>query len=70
MNIKKEYEENGYIITEYENGDLIKVLKAYTPSNVELEKFEEYIPEKEIKDYKMEIDMEYIKCLLEIQGGL
>ena len=61
MEILNKYEENGYIITEYDNGCIIKELK--TISNT----FEETIPTEE-ESYKAKIlnQLEYIACLGEL----
>ena len=70
MNVLNQYEENGYIITEFENGTILKNIISddiiEEPDQVE----EEYISQEEIYQSKVLTDLEYLKCLAEINGGI
>lgn len=67
MEIKNQYEENGYKITEYTNGVIIRELITF---NDNIEEYIEPLSENELRTLKMESDLEYIKCLQEIQIGI
>ncbi|WP_250277362.1 hypothetical protein [[Clostridium] colinum] len=55
--IIKEYEENGKIVQEFQNGIIVKISK------------EKYLDINENELFKAQtiIDLEYIKCVLELQ---
>lgn len=65
MKVIKQYEENGYIITEFENGNIEKIIKSDA----------EEVPtftEKEIVDAQILNKLDYLECLLELnmlKGG-
>ena len=66
MNINKQFEEDGYIITEYDNGTTEKILKSDDRFIIE----SDFISENELFKAKTLSDLEYIKCLVEINVEL
>lgn len=66
MEISKIYEENGYIITEYDNGTIEKSLKS--DENVIIKN--EFITENELLINNILLDLEYIKCSLENNNNI
>lgn len=66
MNINKQFEEDGYIITEYDNGTTEKILKSDDSFIIE----SDFISENELFKAKTLSDLEYIKCLVEINVEL
>lgn len=71
--IKKEYELDGNIVTEYDNGITVKVPadhEAPERSILELEKEAAVmLSETYLKQMNFEADIEYIKCLMELLLG-
>lgn len=66
MEIVKQYKENGYLITEYANGTITQEI---IPTNIIEEiAFEETQPPTDIE--KMQVQLEYVTCLLELQNGI
>ena len=66
MEIKNKYEENGYLITEYTNGTITQEI---IPTNIIEEiAFEETQSPTDIE--KMQVQLEYVTCLLELQNGI
>ncbi|MDE6357670.1 MAG: hypothetical protein K2L15_03665 [Eubacteriales bacterium] len=66
MEIKNQYEENGYRITEYTNGTVVEEVIT-SNENIELT---EQLTEEQLHRLKIESDLEYIKCLQEISLGI
>ncbi len=64
MEIKNQYEENGYKITEYNNGTVVKEIISV------IENEREPLSPEELHRLKVESDLEYIKCLQELQVGV
>ena len=69
MEIVKKYQEDDYEIIEYENG-VIEKFRILENSVEEPEQIEEYISQEEIYQAKVLTDLEYLKCLAEINGGM
>ena len=70
MKILKEYKENGYIFKEYENGMVIKELIDSKENILKIENtVNEHLDDEDFKT-KMILDIEYLKCLAEINGGM
>lgn len=69
MEIVKKYQEDDYEIIEYENGTIEK-FRILENSVEEPEQVEEYISQEEIYQAKVLTDLEYLKCLAEINGGM
>lgn len=66
MEIKNKYEENGYLITEYTNGTITQEI---IPTNIIEEiAFEETQPPT--TEEQMQVQLEYMTCLLELQNGI
>lgn len=61
MEIKNQYEKDGYIITEFENGFIEEVLK----NNGSFEDIKEKITEEELFKANIETNIDYITCMLE-----
>ena len=70
MNVLNQYEENGYIITEFENGTILKTIISDDIVEEPEQPEEEYISQEEIYQSKVLTDLEYLKCLAEINGGI
>ena len=66
MEIKNQYEENGYMITEYTNGVVVQEIIIL---NEDIEPTEQ-LTEEQLHRLKIESDLEYIKCLQEISAGI
>ena len=69
MNIINQYEQDGYTITEFENGTILKNIISDDIIE-EPEQLQEYISQEEIYQAKVLTDLEYLKCLAEINGGI
>lgn len=69
MEIVKKYQEDDYEVVEYENGTIEK-FRILENSIEEPEQVEEYISQEEIYQAKVLTDLEYLKCLAEINGGM
>ena len=69
MKVIREYEEDGYILKEYENGAIVKEIIGRLENIEETESFlNEYLDDEKFKRNMM-LDIEYLKCLAEINGG-
>ncbi len=67
MNIINEYEEDGYKIIEYENGNTEKIL--ISDEIVEEEQIEQpFISQQEIINAQIINELEYLKCLTELNS--
>ncbi len=67
MNIINEYEEDGYKIIEYENGNTEKIL--ISDEIAEEEQLEQpFISQQEIINAQMINELEYLKCLAELNS--
>lgn len=69
MNIINQYEQDGYTITEFENGTILKNIISDDIIE-EPEQLQECISQEEIYQAKILTDLEYLKCLAEINGGI
>lgn len=64
MKILEQYEENGYLITKFENGAIVEeLITKDLQEDLKLN-------EEELKKLEFEEKIEYITTLLELQGGL
>ena len=61
-NIVREYEENGYLVREYENGTIVRLLQPN-----ETEETERLPTLEEIQDQIL-LNTEYLVCLAEINN--
>lgn len=67
MNIINEYEEDGYKIIEYENGNTEKIL--ISDEIAEEEQLEQpFISQQEIINAQIINELEYLKCLAELNS--
>lgn len=67
MKIIKTYEEDGYIIEEYDNGAVVKTLKSVI---IEEDNTEEEISRQEASNLEILAKLEYLTCLQEEKTGL
>lgn len=67
MNIINEYEEDGYKIIEYENGNTEKIL--ISDEIAEEEQLEQpFISQQEIINAQIINELQYLKCLAELNS--
>lgn len=67
MTLIKTYEEDGYIIEEYDNGTVVKTLKSVI---IEEDNIEEEISKQEASNLEILAKLEYLTCLQEEKSGL
>ena len=70
MNVLNQYEQDGYTITEFENGTILKTIISDDIIEESEQLEEEYISQEEIYQAKVLTGLEYLKCLAEINGGI
>ena len=69
MELIKSYKQDNYLFEEYDNGTIVKsIISSGIPEKVE--EPEEYISQEELYQLKVLTDLEYLKCLAEIRGGM
>ncbi len=67
MNIINEYEEDGYKIIEYENGNTEKILISDEIAEEEQPE-QQFISQQEIINAQIINELEYLKCLAELNS--
>lgn len=67
MNIINEYEEDGYKIIEYENGNTEKILISDEIAEEEQPE-QPFISQQEIINAQIINELEYLKCLAELNS--
>ena len=67
MNIINEYEEDGYKIIEYENGNTEKILISDEIAEEEQPE-QPFISQQEIINAQIINELEYLKCLVELNS--
>lgn len=68
MKIIEQYEENGYIITKFENGAIIKNIISEGTIEEPEEIKQEYISKQEIVNAQILNQLDYLTCLQELNA--